>query len=320
MCSAPVGRGAKRTRMSARTATPLLIGAHVSPAGGPAKAVARGVGARLRRDPDLQPEPAGLEADGLPRRGGRGLPRARSRARPSRRCSSTPSTCSTAPPRTTRSARSRSTSLTASLQAGRRARARVGVVLHPGLGEDGRRRRRRSRARARSSARRWPRARAAPLHLENTAGAGGTLGRSLRASSPRCIEAAGGDERLGLCLDSLPPLRLAASTCAPPRAWRRCSTTASRASGLERLGSLHLNDSQVALGLQPRPARRRRAGRTRRRRLRRVPLRAALRRPALHPGDAGPRPGGHDRDGALRRAAQARRGGAPAGLGAHPAG
>src|SRR5690348_2261107 len=46
MCRAPVGDGAKRTRMAgqdARTAGRMLIGAHVSPAGGPAKAVERGV-------------------------------------------------------------------------------------------------------------------------------------------------------------------------------------------------------------------------------------------------------------------------------------
>ena len=41
MCSAPVGEGAKRTRMKPELA--MLIGAHVSPAGGPAKAVERGV-------------------------------------------------------------------------------------------------------------------------------------------------------------------------------------------------------------------------------------------------------------------------------------
>src|SRR2546423_4504343 len=40
-----------------------------------------------------------------------------------------------------------------------------------------------------------------PLHLEDTAGAGGTLGRSF-AELAALIEAAGGDDRLGLCLDS----------------------------------------------------------------------------------------------------------------------
>ena len=39
------------------------------------------------------------------------------------------------------------------------------------------------------------------LHLENTAGAGGTLGRSFDELAA-LIEAAGGDERLGVCLDS----------------------------------------------------------------------------------------------------------------------
>src|SRR3954470_15748068 len=53
MCSWPVGLGAKRTRIWCRTVGDapslaprrpgMLIGAHVSPAGGPAKAVARGV-------------------------------------------------------------------------------------------------------------------------------------------------------------------------------------------------------------------------------------------------------------------------------------
>ena len=40
----------------------MLIGAHVSPAGGPANAVDARGGARLPRDPDLQPEPARLAA------------------------------------------------------------------------------------------------------------------------------------------------------------------------------------------------------------------------------------------------------------------
>ncbi len=40
-----------------------------------------------------------------------------------------------------------------------------------------------------------------PLHLENTAGAGGTLGRSV-GELAALIDAAGGGERLGVCLDS----------------------------------------------------------------------------------------------------------------------
>ena len=40
-----------------------------------------------------------------------------------------------------------------------------------------------------------------PLHLENTAGTGGTLGRSIDELAA-LLEASGGGRRLGLCLDS----------------------------------------------------------------------------------------------------------------------
>jgi deoxyribonuclease-4 len=85
-----------------------------------------------------------------------------------------------------------------------------------------------------------------PLHLEDTAGAGGTLGRSFDELAA-LIEAAGGDARLGLCLDSCHLLasgydiRTAAGLA---DALDRCDA----AVGLERLGSLHLNDSQTPLG------------------------------------------------------------------------
>lgn len=85
-----------------------------------------------------------------------------------------------------------------------------------------------------------------PLHLEDTAGAGGTLGRSFEELAA-LLEAAGGDERLGLCLDSCHLLasgydiRTAAGL---EEALERCDEVV----GLERLGSLHLNDSQTPLG------------------------------------------------------------------------
>ena len=85
-----------------------------------------------------------------------------------------------------------------------------------------------------------------PLHLENTAGAGGTLGRSFEEIAA-LLEAAGGDERIGLCLDSC---HLLASgyeiRCA--EALADVLDTCERQVGLERLGSLHLNDSQAPLG------------------------------------------------------------------------
>ena len=60
---------------------------------------------------------------------------------------------------------------------------------------------RRSPAPARSSRRRWPRRTSCPLHLEDTAGAGGTLGRSFEELE-RLLDASGADKRLGVCLDS----------------------------------------------------------------------------------------------------------------------
>jgi deoxyribonuclease IV len=85
-----------------------------------------------------------------------------------------------------------------------------------------------------------------PLHLENTAGAGGTLGRSF-AELAAIVEAAGGDARLGVCLDSC---HLLASGYDVRTAAGLAETLDECVAqvGLERLGSLHLNDSQMPLG------------------------------------------------------------------------
>jgi deoxyribonuclease IV len=85
-----------------------------------------------------------------------------------------------------------------------------------------------------------------PLHLEDTAGAGGTLGRSFEELAA-LLEAAGGDGRLGLCLDSCHLLASGYDIRTPAgleEALERCDAVV----GLERLGSLHLNDSQTPLG------------------------------------------------------------------------
>ncbi|HLM50139.1 MAG TPA: deoxyribonuclease IV [Solirubrobacteraceae bacterium] len=85
-----------------------------------------------------------------------------------------------------------------------------------------------------------------PLHLENTAGAGGTLGRSFEELAA-LIEAAGGDERLGVCVDSC---HLFASGF-DIRTRDGLASVVDRcfeAVGAGRLGSLHLNDSQTPLG------------------------------------------------------------------------
>jgi len=84
------------------------------------------------------------------------------------------------------------------------------------------------------------------LHLENTAGAGGTLGRSLEELAA-LIEAAGGGKRLGVCLDSCHLLasgydiRTSAGMDSTLRRARRLL-------GAGRVRSLHLNDSMTPLG------------------------------------------------------------------------
>jgi deoxyribonuclease-4 len=84
------------------------------------------------------------------------------------------------------------------------------------------------------------------LHLEDTAGTGGTLGRSFEELSA-LIEAAGSDARLGVCLDSCHLLASGYDI----RTAEGLAETVDRFDelvGLERLGSLHLNDSVNPLG------------------------------------------------------------------------
>jgi deoxyribonuclease-4 len=85
-----------------------------------------------------------------------------------------------------------------------------------------------------------------PILLENAAGAGDTVGRSFDELA-RVVEAAGGDGRLGVCLDT-------------QHLWASGIPFATTAEaddlidlidgtvGLDRLRCLHLNDSKVAFG------------------------------------------------------------------------
>jgi deoxyribonuclease-4 len=86
----------------------------------------------------------------------------------------------------------------------------------------------------------------AALLIENTAGAGGTIGRSFDELG-RVIERAGGDRRLGVCLDTQHlwaagvPFRTVDEADDVVR-------SLDAAVGLDRLACLHVNDSKVALG------------------------------------------------------------------------
>jgi deoxyribonuclease-4 len=84
------------------------------------------------------------------------------------------------------------------------------------------------------------------LLLENTAGAGGTLGRSF-SELARLIELGGGGERIGVCLDSCHMLASGYDVSTAEKldaVLEECVEDL----GLERVGCLHVNDSQTPLG------------------------------------------------------------------------
>ena len=173
-------------------------------------------------------------------------------------------------------------SLTQSLRVGDGIGA-AGVVLHAGLGQDRATSARRSSAPARSSRRRWPRPTAVTLHLEDTAGAGGTLGRSFEelAGAARRRRRRQAARRLpGL----LPPVRLGLRRphAEDPRRGvdefdRVVGLDAPRVAARQRLGG--------GARLQPRPARDHGRGRARREGLRGVPVRAPVREAAVRARD-----------------------------------
>jgi deoxyribonuclease-4 len=223
--------------------SPVLIGAHVSPAGGPANAVARGVerGAQAIQIFNQNPRAwkpreysdeevaafreamAGSDVDALLIHAVYLL-----------NCASEDEAIRANSLR----------SLIASLRAGALLGAHA-VVLHPGSAKTGDVGEAIVRAGA-VIAEALAESEGCALHLENTAGSGGTLGRSF-AELAALLDAAGGDGRLGLCLDSC---HLLASGYEIRTAGELAEVLDDCVAqvGLERLGSLHLNDSQKPLG------------------------------------------------------------------------
>jgi deoxyribonuclease IV len=221
----------------------MLVGAHVSPAGGPARAVERGVerGASAIQFFNQNPrawrardytadEVAAFAAAGE----GSGVQATLIHAVYLINCASEDREIG---------AKSLS-SLTMALRAGD-ALGAAGVVLHAGSALGGSvdtaiERTGRVLAAALAGSERCP------LHLENTAGAGGTLGRSFEELA-RLIEVAGGGERLGLCLDSC-HLLASGYDVRTAEGLSRVLDECDQVVGLDRLGSLHVNDSKSALG------------------------------------------------------------------------
>ena len=85
-----------------------------------------------------------------------------------------------------------------------------------------------------------------PLLLENTAGSGDTIGRSF-VQLAAVIEHTGGDGRIGVCLDSC-HLLASGHEVREAEEFAKVVDECDRQLGLERLKCLHLNDSKTPLG------------------------------------------------------------------------
>ncbi len=134
--------------------------------------------------------------------------------------------------------------LTHSLRVGQAIGA-CGVILHPGSAKTGDVGSAISRA-GETIAEALADSEGCELHLENTAGAGGTLGRSFDELA-RLLEAAGAGKRLGVCLDSC-HLFASGYDIRTSRGMASALREGSRKLGRGRVRSLHLNDSQTPLG------------------------------------------------------------------------
>jgi deoxyribonuclease-4 len=121
----------------------------------------------------------------------------------------------------------------------------VGVVLHPGSAKQGDVPKAIARA-GKVIREALKETQGCDLHLENTAGAGGTLGRSFEELAS-LLEAAGADKRLGVCLDSC-HLYASGYDIKGRRGLTETLDRYEQLVGKGRLRSLHLNDSMVALG------------------------------------------------------------------------
>jgi deoxyribonuclease-4 len=135
-------------------------------------------------------------------------------------------------------------SLTHSLRVGQAIGA-AGVVLHPGSAKQGHVGDAIARA-GETIAAALGESEGCELHLENTAGAGGTLGRSFDELAA-LLDAAGASRRLGVCLDSCHLFASGYDIRTPngmTTVLRECTRTLGR--GVVR--ALHLNDSQAPLG------------------------------------------------------------------------
>jgi deoxyribonuclease-4 len=223
----------------------MLIGAHVSPAGGPANAVQRGVERTCRSIQFFNQSPRAWKprvysaeevAAFQEALGASDIDAVLIHAVYLLNCASEDAEI-----------RCKSlTALTAALRAGDALGAHC-VVLHPGSALKGGGPVDAAITRASETiAEALAESERCRLHLEDTAGAGGTLGRSFEELAS-LIEQAGGGKRLGVCLDSC-HLLASGYDVRTAAGLGEVLDDFDSIVGLDRLGSLHLNDSQTPLG------------------------------------------------------------------------
>ena len=221
----------------------MLIGAHVSPAGGPAQAVARGVERGCDAIQIFNQNPRAWKPTVYTDEQVADFHEAMASSRVEALLIHAVYLLNAAT--TDKEMRDKTrASLIASLRAGDALGAHA-VVLHPGsalAGKVGPAIRRAGKVIAQALGE----SEDCALHLENTAGTGGTLGRSFEELA-ELIDVAGGSERLGLCLDSC-HLFASGYDVRTEEELTRVIDECDQLVGVDRLGSLHLNDSQTPLG------------------------------------------------------------------------
>jgi deoxyribonuclease-4 len=221
----------------------MLIGAHVSPAGGPAKAVERGVEKGCDAIQIFNQNPRAWKPTVYAEDQVADFHEAMEGSRVKALLIHAVYLLNPASEEKEFRDKTRA-SLIASLRAGDALGAHA-VVLHPGSAKAGKVAPAIKRA-GKVIAQALEESDRCPLHLENTAGTGGTLGRSFEELA-ELFDAIGSSKRLGLCLDSC---HLFASGYdirteeGLADALDQCDTNVGR----KKIGSLHLNDSQTPLG------------------------------------------------------------------------
>jgi deoxyribonuclease-4 len=221
----------------------MLIGAHVSPAGGPANAVARGVERGCDAIQIFNQNPRAWKPTVYSDEQVADFRAAMASSRVDALLIHAVYLLNAATTDREMRAKTRA-SLIASLRAGDALGAHA-VVLHPGSALAGRVGPAIKRA-GKLIAQALDESDTCALHLENTAGTGGTLGRSFQELAD-IIDAAGGSPRLGLCLDSC-HLFASGYDIRTEESLGRVLDDCVDTVGPDRLGSLHLNDSQTPLG------------------------------------------------------------------------